>query len=790
MLKKLLCLILTSVACNSYSQTITTLAGINKHAFFNGAPATTAQFNKPSQMYVTKTGLVYIADQSNNAIRVYNTVTKMVTTFAGTGVAGTAGDGGQATAAQLNHPSGITLDRTGNMYIAEESGYVIRKVTPAGIISTFAGTGVSGYSGDGGPATAALLQEPNDVSTDSSGNVYISDFAANCIRKVDVSGIIHTVAGTGTAGFSGDGGPATTAQIFGPCGTVTDNSGNLYISDNFNYRIRKVTPAGIISTFAGTGSVGFSGDGGPATAATVYTVYCLCADRYGNIYCADGWNGRIRKINTSGIISTFAGNGTIASSGDGGPATAASFTLVWGIALDTAGNMYTSDYNANNIRFINNATGIITGIAGNNGYAGDGGLATAANLLLPADVCKDGSGNIYIADEGNYTVRKVSTAGIITTVAGTGTYGSSGNGGAAVAATFMSPRSVKVNSAGDIFIADMGAHVVRKVDGASGIITNFAGNGTSGHSGDGGPATNAQLNGPLGIALDQNGDLYISDNGNNMIRKVNVATNTISVYAGSDSSGYLGDGGPATLARLMDPAYIGFDSRNNLFIADRSNNVIRKVDGTTGIITTFFGNGTSGDAGDGGLAVAAELCYPTGIAIDDSDGVTTTSCNKIRHVPTTGGPVTLTAGNGSVGMNRDGSLPLNTVFNYATGICYNAGNKLIIADKENRCVRGSGISKLNIPGTDKAALQLKVYPNPNAGSFELSGAVSSTDAQKGLTLTVINVLGQQVYRTSAAARNNYMTANIALNQHLPEGVYQCIITGAVSSQSITVLIKR
>jgi sugar lactone lactonase YvrE len=332
------------------------------------------------------------------------------------------------------------------------------------MIDTVAGTGTAGYSGDGGAATAAKLNTPLCITVDSSGNIYIADTYNNRIRKVNTSGIITTVAGNGTVGYSGDGGAATAAQLFYPAGITIDISGNLYIADWRNNRIRKVNTSGIISTVAGTGTAGYSGDGGAATAAQVNNPIGVTIDSTGNIYIADRDNRRIRKVNTSGIISTVAGTGTA-------------------------------------------------------GYSGDGGAATAAQLNNPTGVSIDSTGNIYIADLINNRIRKVNTSGIISTVAGTGTAGYSGDGGAATAAMLYNPYQITVDSNDNIYIADTYNNRIRKVD-TSGIISTVAGNGTQGHSGDGGDPTGAQLNTPRGVTVDSSGNICIADTNNNRIRKV------------------------------------------------------------------------------------------------------------------------------------------------------------------------------------------------------------------------------------------------------------------------------
>ncbi len=331
-------------------------------------------------------------------------------------------------------------------------------------IYTFAGNGIQGFSGDGSAATLAQLSNPTRVAVDASNNVYFGESSNNRVRMVNSLGIISTVAGNGIAGYSGDGGLATLAQIKNPQGVAIDGSGNIYIAEPQNHRIRKVNSAGIISTYAGTGSSGFSGDGGTAALAQINSPYGIAVDASGNLYIGDAGNHRVRMVNTSGIISTFAGNGVL-------------------------------------------------------GFNGDGGAATLAQLKGPSGIAIDAFGNVYIADEGNHRIRKVNSSGIISTVAGTTVSGYSGDGGMAIQAKLNYPEGVAVDAAGNLYIADLGNYVIRKVN-VSGIISTYAGTGVSGYSGDGGPANTCQFKNPNGVATDANGNLYITDMLNHRVRRI------------------------------------------------------------------------------------------------------------------------------------------------------------------------------------------------------------------------------------------------------------------------------
>jgi len=344
----------------------------------------------------------------------------------------------------------------------------------AQIIIAVAGNDTAGYNGDSGPAIAARLFGPGGVALDGSGNLFISDSHNNRIRCVNTAGIITTVAGTGYGSYSGDGGAATAATLNNPSGIASDANGDLYVADYNNNCIRKITSGGIISTFAGNDSAGYRGDGGPATAAWIFGPTSVAVDKSGNVYIADNLNSRVRKVDTSGIITTIAGNGLTSFSGDGGPAVSAELDAR-GVTTDNEGNIYIADYNSARIRKIN-TDGIIHTIAGNGslGYTGDGGQATAAELYYPTGVAVDKYGNVFIADLGENCVRSINNEGIISTIAGNGTVGNSGNGGPATAAKLNSPIAVLADNADNIYIADILADVVREISAFNNQTASFS----------------------------------------------------------------------------------------------------------------------------------------------------------------------------------------------------------------------------------------------------------------------------------------------------------------------------
>ncbi len=621
---------------------ITTVAGNGAASFTgDGGPATAASLNGPFGVALDLSGNLLIADLGNNRVRKVDHATQTITTVAGNGTGTFSGDGGPATVASLNGPNGLAVDSSGNLFIADKSNFRIRKVDHATqIITTVAGNGTGAFSGDGGAATNAGIV-PETVAVDSSGNLFIGDFSNNRVRKVDTGGTITTFAGNGTGAFSGDGGPATSASLFFPRGVTLDSAGNLFIADSNNVRIRKVDLSGNISTVAGNGNFNFSGDGGPATSAGMAPTG-VAVDSAGNLFSADpagpgqGEN-RVRRIDHSTqIITTVAGDGNRSFLGDGGPATSASLQAPQGVAQDAAGNIFVSDAINNRVRMVDHATQTITTVAGSgtSGFSGDGGPATSATLSVPGGVALDGTGNLFIADTQNQRIRKVDTGGTITAVAGDGNAAFSGDGGPATSASLNFPIGLVVDSAGNLFIADSTNNRIRKVD-AGGTITTLAGNGTFGFSGDGGPATAANLAGPNGAVLDAAGNLFIADTSNQRIRKVDHATQIISTVAGNGTAGFSGDGGAATGASLFNPFAVAVDGSGDLLIADGGNNRVRKV-ASNGIITSIGGNGNAGFSGDGGPAASAALNFPAGLAVDPLGNFffADSGNNRIRRVVT------------------------------------------------------------------------------------------------------------------------------------------------------------
>jgi sugar lactone lactonase YvrE len=687
----------------------------------------------------------------------------LIYTVAGIGTVGYTGDGGAATLAELEVPYAAIKDAAGNIYIADQSNHAVRKVAAGtGVISTFAGSAIPGYSGDGGPATSAKLSWPYALALDSAGNLFIVDLNGT-VRLVDhATGNISTYAGNPTAtSYGSSPAPATDVSLIGTYGIAIDSSRNVYLSTNSKILVVNDSTR-IISTLAGSGVYvnGQIGDGGPASGAFLSNARALVFDSGGNLYIADIGNHRIRKIaatngvvTPSSIIASVAGSqyGTPYSEADG-PATSIYLYLPAGLAIDAANNLLISDSNTNLLWKVNATTQIMSRVAGH--YASclpysnsDGGAASSATLCQPSGISIDSSGNLLIAETSAHRIREIVTTGappstqaatpvispasgtyttpqtitvtdstpgasiyvsfdnsaptalnygysfpitvtgamtirafavapgylastpasasytvtasepVISTIAGTGTSGSSyylgsfaalGSGGPALNAAFGRPTGLAVDKSGNVYFSDYNNNAIWKIDPSDGTATVVAGNGQSGTFSEGAIATNITLRSVSGIAVDNAGNLYIADFGGYAIRKVNANTGIITTVAGTGlypQSSVTGDGGPATSA-AMTPNSVALDSAGNIYIGDISNNKpsIRKVLAQSGIITTIAGNGTSGYSGDGGLATQASISGPAAIVTNSAGDIYFVSGSLIRKVTAATGIISTIAG--------------------------------------------------------------------------------------------------------------------------------------------------
>jgi trimeric autotransporter adhesin len=677
------CVLLGASAVLAQSYNIQTVAGTTRLQV--GALATTVPLRSPSGVASDANGVIYIADQRDNRILKVGTDGKL-TILAGDGTPGFSGDNGPALQASLNEPRGLKLDGNGGLYVADYGNNRVRKIDLAKLtITTVAGNGDPAVSGDKGPAVQAGMS-PWDIAVDSSGNLYIAEYDNNRVRKVNASDqTITTLAGNGVPGFSGDNNPATSSILDGPQGISVDSAGAIYFVDYWNFEVRKIDPkTGLITAFAGDGflgvldgvlavnaplpipigtaveangnililnvyyvqrvtvkdgilhniggsvNVGYSGDGGVTGVEFAFPEYITAAAN-GDILIADTYNYRVRRIR-GGSINSVAGT-TIA---DNIPAATAFLNGPSQAIPNGKGGFLIVDTGDSRIRAV--SAGTITNVAGTGVLGSDPG-----EFGYPQGIAQDALGNMYVADTYNDRVVMVNPGGKMTVVAGTGQFGYSGDHATAVLAKLAGPTSVAVDSASNVYIVDSGNCVIRMVD-ASQIITTFAGSGTCLYGGDNRPALQAGMS-PIAVALDGAGNLLVAEDLNNRIRKINLSTKIITTVAGVGTAGTLGDNGLATSAQLDTPEDVAVDAAGDIFIADWGNSRVRMIKGSN--IYTIAGTGNPIFDVESGAALGVSIS-PLGVSVDTDGTVLIADAfnDRIRRL-TPAVPATLTTSSGT-----------------------------------------------------------------------------------------------------------------------------------------------
>ncbi len=632
-----------------------------------GSPLSAA-LGGPYASALDSAGNLYISDVFMNRIRKVSA--GIITTYAGTGLCGYNGENVKANKANICASDAATFDPSGNLVVSGDLR--IRKIDKKTTnVTTVAGNGLAPYNpGDnGGSALKAAVGQVFQISYDTAGNMFFASVGQCVVWKIDTSGIIHTVAGNGTCGYNGDGIPATSAELNLPRGVVVDGSGNIYIGDTANHRVRKVDTTGNISTFAGNGLGGFNGDGGLATSARIGSPRDLAISN-GSLYISNAGSSRFRYVDFATLhINTYAGS-TFGYDGDGHSLLSTQFSSPFYLIFDASGNPIFNDSLVGRVRQA--TAGTVNTIVG--GFVGDGNKATSAAFVLPEALAIDKSGNIYVADYTGNRVRKIS-GGIMSTIAGvTGVSGYGGDNGPGTSpnALLFAPQGVAVDSNGNVFIADTFNGVIREVNTA-GTITTFA--------------TNPNFFGLLQMTTDTSNNLYVADNGACVVWKITPSA-VVSIAAGVlNTCGYNGDGISATSAQLNAPYSVAVDSSGDLFIADNFNNRIREVN-TSGVISTVTGDGNCGYSGNGGVATSAEICAPYGVAVNKSGTIYLSDANlTIRKISS--GIITGFAGTGlaGFGFTGDGMWPMLTNFSDPIALALDSKGALYVLDDNDHRIR-------------------------------------------------------------------------------------------------------
>jgi DNA-binding beta-propeller fold protein YncE len=797
------------------SEVVTTLAGSTTPGSTN-ATGTAASFNLPTGVAVDATGNTYVADFSNDMIRKI-TPAGVVTTLAGSGTAGSTN--GTGTTASFWSPQGVAVDASGNVYVADKGNNMIRKITPAGVVTTL----------------ATSFNWPAGVAVDASGNVYVADRSNNMIREITPAGVVTTLAGSGTAGSTN--GTGTAASFYSPFGVAVDATGNVYVAEWGNNMIRKITPAGVVTTLA----TGFNLPTGVAVDAT------------GNVYVANQNSNMISKITPAGVVTTLAGSGTAGSTN--GTGTTASFNGPSGVAVDASGNVYVADANNNMIRKITQTgysispalpaglsfdatTGTISGtpttvsaattytitatnifgsatatvsitvksapvpvisysspqtymagttitpltptntggavpatipgvttLAGSGTQGSTNATGTAASFYFPVGVAVDASGNVYVADFSNDMIRKITPAGVVTTLAGstTCTWGSAN--GISTNASFNGPNGVTVDASGNVYVADYFNNMIRKITPA-GVVTTLAGSTTSGSTD--GTGTAAGFNGPRGVAVDATGNVYVADYSNNMIRKITPVGVVTTLAAGFNG-----------------PTGVAVDNFGNVYVADDGNNVIRKIT-PAGVVTTLAGSTTLGSTNATGTAASFE--YPYGVAVDASGNVYVADQgnNMIRKITPAGVVTTLAGSTTSGSANGTGTAagfykPLGVAFDVTTGNVY-------VADDGNNMIRkitqtGYSISPALPAGLSFDATTGIISGTPTAASAATTYTITATNTGGSATTTVSITVNAPVPVISYSSPQTYMagTTITPLSPTNTGGAVPATIPGTVTT---------
>jgi DNA-binding beta-propeller fold protein YncE len=680
-------LLASATVARSQSLTITTLAGYAGPGSADGAGAS-ARFANPWGVAADTAGNLYVADTDNHAIRII-TAGGVVTTLAGlAGVSGSA-DGTNGTA-RFNQPQGLAVDGAGNVYVADTGNGTIRKITSAGVVTTLAGLAGNSGSTDA-TGGSARFYEPEGVAVNNAGTlIYVADTWNHTIRQVTSAGAVTTLAGS-AGNYGSANGTGASASFDQPQGLAVDGAGNVYVGDTGNQMIRQITPAGVVTTLAG--STNYGSANGTGASASFWNPQGVALDNATNLYVADSFNNAIRKITPAGVVTTLAGTAGSFGSADGTGA-AARFWLPQSVAVDTNGNVYVADSASGTIREIASGA-VVTTLAGSASTGSADGTGSGARFYWPSGAAVDTSGNSYVADTENSTIRTVTSAGVVSTLAGSaGNFGSTDATGGN--ARFYGPQAIAVDSSDNLYVADTANHTIRKIT-SGGVVSTLAGlAGTNGLTD--GTGSNARFNAPQGLAVDSSFNVYVADTWNHTIRKVTSA-GVVTTLAGLP--GYYGDidgtspGSGTNTARFYCPSGVAVDASGNVYVADTRNHTIRKVT-SSGVVSTLAGLPGSYGSADGTNS-NARFYLPLSITVDLNGNlyVLDSGNQTIRMVAPSGTNwvVTTIAGQADIIGDADGT-GANAQFFYPGGLGMNSAGAFGVADWGNNTIR-AGVSSSN-----------------------------------------------------------------------------------------------
>jgi sugar lactone lactonase YvrE len=747
------------------SGVVSTLAGLaSAPTGSTDGIGTAARFSEPMGVAVDGSGSVFVADTRNCTIRKIIAATGQVSTLAGLARSCGSADG-TGSDARFSWPMGVSVDGSGNVYVADTANRTIRKITPSGVVSTLAGLAGSPGSVDG-IGSAARFGYPTGVAVDGEGNVYVADAGNNTIRMVTPAGVVSTLAGLAGVAGSVDG-TGSAARFNYPAGVTVDRSGNVYVGDTDNSTIRKIMPVGVVSTLAGLASNSGSVDG-TGSGARFNGPRGVAVDGSGNVYLADSENFTIRKILPAGAVSTFAGGVRTFGSADG-TGSDARFNSPWGVAVGSSGNLYVADSQNHTIRKVTPA-GVVSTLAGLAGsYGSADGTGSEARFYNPSGLAVDGSGNVYVADTYNQTIRKVSPFGVVSTLAGlAGSYGSADGTGSA--ARFRAPTGVVVDGTGDVYVADRGNHTIRKVTSA-GVVSTLAGLAGSYGRADGAGSA-ARFDNPTGVAVDDSGRVYVADYFNNTVREISPS-GVVATLAGLAGVAAGGDG-TGSGAQFNYPAGVTVDASGNVYVADSRNYTIRRIT-PSGVVRTVAGLAGFYGSADG-TGSDARFSLPVGLAIDSSGNVFVADsgnhCIRKGAVASFADVATIDASTGPTGQLRQ----FDTFPQQATKWLWEAIRRpaASTATLSSTTIRNPTLIP-DVP--DLYMFRLTATDNSGSQSITTVSLTATTPvtvpAVSRLLPVVVDVAGEKVHFTTEIALTNNTTATLPLSMQFITSIGSC-----------------